>query len=252
MLLKNYIYLNILFLFGLFLYFISINFSLNLFNIFYLFFSLFGTIIPLLLYFSEFVFKDIEEERSYKVLFVGFFVYGLGNIIWYFKELLSLNFDLDFINILFFFQIFTKYYFFKYLNSVKGESKNKVFDNLFSVNLLILLFAILLGESFNLSSQITDIYFIFESLLSIIFIFYYLANTFTGHLDLNYFGLGNLAWLIADVLFLVEVNTNHYFMGNLSDFIYFVGFYFMLASLIFKNFSFINLTGYFNKNLNFT
>jgi len=253
MLLKNYIYLNILFLFGLFLYFISANYSLNISDVFYLFFGLFGTIIPSLLYFNDYIYKDREEEISYKILYLGFFVYGLGNVVWYFNDLFELGISLAFINILFLFQTFSKHFFFKYL--IKGQkksSKSKIFSNIFSINLLILLLAIFLGNSFKLENQISDLYFILESFISIIFIFSIFLGKYSGHIDFNYFGFGNLIWFLADFLFFIEIKTNHYFMGNLSDFIYYIGFYFMLASLLLKNFHFDNFGNFFQKRLNLT
>ena len=158
---KSYIFLNILFIFGLFLYFITFNFSIDFQDIFYLFFSLFGMIVPATIYLNGYIYKDREEEKSYKFLFLGFFIYGLANLIWYLNEILMLEISINYLNLLFIFQIFTKHYFLKYLNfNREGLSFFKVFNTIFSINVLILLISMFVGFYINLNSFIFDLYYV--------------------------------------------------------------------------------------------
>lgn len=234
--LKTYIYLNILFIFGLLLYLLGLHFSLNIFNTFYFFFGLFSILIPLLFLISGFQYSSKQEKNVYNLLFIGFLAYGLGNIFWFFDDFFDLKFEYSYLNFLFIFQVLTKHYFLKFLASSNDEfTSSKVFRKIFSLNLLVLLFSSFFGNLVTLDELYFEIYFILESLISILFIGYALKIDLTSHLDLRYFFFGNLVWFLADTLFLFEKFSQIYFAGNISDFVYFLGFYLMISSILFKN-----------------
>lgn len=235
--LKAYIYLNILFIFGLVVYLFSQKIGIEFYNLFYLFFGLFSLFIPFLFIIYDFKFRNREERIAYLSLFYGFLIYGACNLLWYLNEALFEIIDFKFLNFLFIFQCFTKHYFLRYL-SINDKKNKAYFSTLFSINIGILLFALFFSSNFHLESYILDIYFIIESLLTVIFIFYYLKESFNLHIDLRYFLYGNLIWLVADILFLIENFTKTYFMGNVSDFIYYIGLYMMLYSILIKNFNY--------------
>lgn len=240
---KNYIYLNILFIFGLILYLFSQKNALEFSSFFYLFTSFYSIIISALLLLSEYKYKDREEKRIYSLLFFGFLIYGVANFIWYFNEVWFELLSLSMLNTLFVFQIFSKHYFLRYLTKQGDETVSKIIQNILSLNLGILLLSLFSGNLLNLQIFGTEIYFIFESLFSIVFITYFVKKTYLSHLDLRYFLTGNTFWLLADLAFIYEEFNEKYFMGNLSDFLYFVGFYLMLTSILFKNY---NLNQKFN------
>jgi hypothetical protein len=252
--LKNYIYLNILFIFGLALYLLSQNLTINVRNSFYLFFSLFSILIPILFLITDYQYQDREESLAYKFLFLGFCLYGTGNLVWYLNDSFNLDIHVNYINILFFLQAISKHNFFKFLVLNQNTSrKNQAFSKIISINLGVLIIATAVSNIVSLNSLLYDFYFIFESILSIFFIYYYLFQNYSSHLDLRYLLLGSLFWLVGDSLYLIEILSGVYFMGNISDFIYFVGFYLLLSSVIFKDFNFkekINL--YFDTNLRFS
>jgi len=119
---RNFIYLNIIFIFGLFLYLVSQKFDLELQSFFYLFFSLSAVTVPLLFIFNLPI-SNLEKEgpKSFTILFSGFAVYGVANFLWYLDDVFKLTISLELINLLFIFQIITKNLFF-YL-----ESENLIF-----------------------------------------------------------------------------------------------------------------------------
>lgn len=252
--LKNYIYLNILFSFGLILYLLSQNFNLDFSKIFYLFFSLFSILIPIVFVINSYAYKDREEKLAYNFLFLGFCLYGVGNLGWYLNDLFNLKIDLNYFNILFFIQAISKHNFFKYLLSNQGLSKKNIaFSKIISTNLGVLIFAILASNYVSLDNLLYEFYFIFESLFSVYFIYYYLYRNYSSHIDLRYLFLGNFMWILADILYLFETLSGVYFIGNISDFIYFIGFYLMLSSIIFKDFNFKEkINFYFETSFRFT
>jgi len=238
--LKNYIYLNILFIFGLVVYLFSLNFHLELYDTFYLFFSIFGIVVPLLFIFSEYKYRDLTERKFYQLLFLGFTSFGLANLGWYLFDLLEINSMTNYLNIFFIFQVITKQIFFKYIYSKESvEYKNILWEKIISINIGILLVSIFATQFISLNSIYFDIYFILESILSVVFIIKCRNYEFFSHIDLKYFLTGTTLWLLGDLLFVGEVLFNSYFIGSYSDFIYFVGFYLMLASVVFKNFNLI-------------
>ncbi len=181
----------------------------------------------------------MEEKYAYIFLFLGFCLYGIGNLSWYLNDSFNLKINLNYLNILFFIQAVSKHNFFKYLLSNQTLSrKNIAFSKIISINLGVLTFAILASNFVSLNTMLYDFYFIFESLFSVYFIYTYLFQNYSSHIDLRYLLFGNLMWLIADSLYLFETLSGIYFMGNISDFIYFIGFYLMLSSIIFKDFNF--------------
>ena len=237
--LKNYIYLNILFIFGLFIYLLAQNLDLELRSVFYLFFSIFSILIPLGFLVTQYNYQDEAEEKAYKFLFSGFLIYGLGNLMWYINEIFVLDIPVFYLNLFFLYQIISKNIFFKHLiSSQKDSNLNQTFKLFFNFNLLMLLLTIFYSEVFESRGYLFELYFIFESFVSILFIFYYLNLMYFSHLDFRYFGYGNIIWLLGDILFYFETVSSSIIMGNLSDFSYFIGFYLMLSSIIFKNFSF--------------
>jgi hypothetical protein len=246
---KNYIYLNILFIFGLVVYLFSQNFSLTLQNSFYLFFGLFGIIVPGLYLSTGFKFKSVEEKSAYQLLFIGFWVYGCANFIWYLNESFTWGILEELLNLLFIFQVFTKDYFLRFLaqDSKNGSKKSKL-GNLFSINLGFWLLLLLCKGFLNLEIPYDNLFFIFDSLISILFLSLYGSRILGAHLDLNYFTLGCLIWLVGDLIYFYESYLGIYLMGDIADFIYYFGFYLLLTSVLFKNFSFVTKFNYYFEN----
>jgi hypothetical protein len=243
--LKVYTYLNSLFIFGLVIYLFSQKIGIEFSNLFYFVSCLFSLVIPMLFIVSNFNYEDREEKTAYLILFLGFLIYGFGNLIWYFNDAYFEILDVKYVNLIFIFQCFSKHYFFRYLSlNLNGTKNHNYFTQLFSLNIGILLLALFFSENLQLESYLVDIYFVLESLLTVIFIVFCMKESFGEHIDLKYFMIGNLIWFIADILFLLETYSNTYFSGNLADFIYFVGLYFMLYSILIKNFNFTEKLNY--------
>jgi hypothetical protein len=248
---KNFIYFNILFIFGFLFYLFSIYLNLDLSNTFYLFFSIFATVIPILFLSSGYEYQNEDERKGYILLFIGFCIYGVANLLWFFSDFGIFETPIEYLNFLFLTQVLCKHYFLRYLASLNKDSRHlKFFQNIFSLNIGLILLALFLGNSFNLYEYYYDFYFILESIFSITCLLVFLRGEIFTHIDLRYFVLGHLIWLTADSLFLIENLRQVYFMGTISDFIYYIGFYIMLYSIIFKNFQFTSkINFYLEKNL---
>lgn len=250
--LKNYIYLNSLFIFGLLIYLFSQKFTFSLQNTFYMFFSLFSTVIPGLFLFNGYRFQDRRERSTYQLLFCGFWIYGVANFIWYLNDTLNLKISENYLNLFFIFQIFTKDYFLKYLVQKYHNFKPNLIHNIFSINLGIGLFLVFATNFLNLKDFLSNLFFIYESIFSIIFVLYYSQKILDSYLDLNLFGYGSLVWLLADTVYYFESFKGVYVMGDISDFLYYFGFYLMLSAILFKNFNFVaKLNFYFDKKFSF-
>lgn len=231
---KNIIYINIVFLFTLVSYFFAQNYGIKYFSNFYLLFSLFCIASSLVLISSDLNFKDQEEREVYSLFFIGLLVYGVGNFVWFLNTELFEDFISDkFLNLIFCFQTITKFYLFKYLFE---ETEKRAFKKGF-LDFYILFILILLFFGTSIVPTLFEYFFIFDSIVTI----YYslrLLNYQVLLIDLNYFITASSLWLFADIYYLFLSESGNYFMGNIVDFVYFIGFYLIISSIVYKNFKF--------------
>jgi len=128
------------------------------------------------------------------------------------------------------------------------DFKPKFIHNIFSINLGIGLFLVYTGSVYTFNEFLSNLFFINESIFSIIIVFYYSQKILDSYLDLNLFGYGSLVWLLADLLYYLESFKGIYLMGDNTDFLYYFGFYLMLSAVLFKNFNFVaKLNFYFER-----
>jgi len=234
---KNVIYINLIFLSILSVYFFAQNFDSQLFNSFYLLFSLFCIACSLVLIFTELDYIDLKEREAYRLLFIGLLSFGLGNLMWFLNDsLLSGSIPINFINVFFLFQLLTKYSFFHFLK--KNSDQSNLSTKLFKISLLIVLL-ILVSEASAISSKLTsllNIFFIIESLITVFYLSQNLVHEEIRLIDLRYFIAGTSVWFLADISYLIDVDINKYSIGNIVDFMYFLGFYLLISSIIYKSF----------------
>jgi len=183
---------------------------------------------------SEFCFKDREEREVYNLFFIGFLVYGIANLIWFLNSIFFDNFlSENFLNIIFSFQSFTKFWLFYYL--IKNEKKSNAQSKFLKLYLLVLM-VFLIFDAY-LPYYFYDFLFIFDSAITIL-IGYFLRYKEIFLIDWNYFISGSFLWLLGDIYYSFLNQAGIYFMGNIVDFIYFLGFYLMIVSIVYKNFKF--------------
>ena len=248
---KNIIYTNLIFLSILSVYFFAQNFDSQLFDSFYLLFSLFCIACSSVLLFSELNYKDSEERGVYHLLFIGLLSFGFGNLLWFINdEFLYGSIPVNFINILFLFQLLSKHSFFRFLE--KGMVHSNLTSRLIRFCSLIVMLT-LFAEIYSISSFFTsflNIFFILESVITILYLTQNLVKLNHFLIDLRFFIAGTVVWLFADVTYLINIDFNKYTMGNLVDFMYFLGFYLIVSSIIYKSFNIDRLINYvFEKKL---
>ncbi len=248
---KNIIYTNLIFLSILSVYFFAQNLDSKLFSSFYLLFSLFCISCSSVLLFSELAYKDSEERGVYQLFFIGLLSFGFGNLLWFINdEFLSGSIPVNFINILFLFQLLSKYSFFRFLE--KGSELSNLTSRLIRVCTLVVMLT-LFAEVYSISSLFTsflNIFFILESLITILYLNQNLTKLNNFLIDIRFFISGTAVWFLADVAYLIDIDFNKYTMGNFVDFMYFLGFYLIVSSIIYKSFKIDKLFNYvFEKKL---
>lgn len=233
--LKRVIFYNLIFLSTTLLYFLAQNFNLKLYSSFYLSFSLFCICSSLVLIFTDLSYKDTAEGRVFRDFFIGLLVYGFTNFIWFLnEEFLNGQLPENIFNILFTVQVMAKYRLILYfLEKLKTSFPYQIAK----VCVLLLFFGIFVNSYYFEVSSIFNYFFIVESILSIGLISIYIKPTVISIIDFRYFIAGEVLWLLADLFYLFESSLNYYFMGNIVDFVYFLGFYLYLSSIIYTNFA---------------
>ncbi len=197
---------------------------------FYIYFNIIGLLVIL--------YKFLIENRHLKIgslgiLLIGFIFYLFGNLI-FISDIRFNHFNLS--DLFFIIQVFSKQYFM--FNSTAHLFNKDYFLNLLKFNFLVLIISLLLLKFFNYN--FIDILYFTESLGSMIFLLYVnfvntnLFNLF-GKLDLDYFFIGQICWLVGDIVYSEVISANTYLIGDYSDFFFFVGFYFFLKSFYYIN-----------------
>lgn len=236
--LKRIIFFNLIFLSTTLLYFLAQNFSFKYYSSFYLCFSVFCMVSSVTLFFTDLSYKDWQQRHVFQNLFIGFFIYGLANFSWFLnEEFLNNSLPENYFNILFAFQVLTKFHlFYYYIQDLKSIWYNFTIKLIILVFLvLVCLFSIFSGIEFDFNF---NTFFIIETLTSILLLIIYLNNISVGLIDFKYFIAGEILWLIGDILYLNDFSTKIHFIGSIVDFCYFLGFYLFLASVIYKNFAY--------------
>jgi len=235
--LKNVIFLNLIFILTLLVYFCAQNLRIGTFSNFYLMFSIFCICSSLILLLTDLDYKSEEDRGVYRYFFTGLLVYGFANLLWFFNDsILNGVLDLNFLNILFIFQTLSKYTLLIYLTDSQ-KVRGKFLTFIMKLNLLFLIFGLFIC-SYKISlDEYFNYFFIFESIVGILFTLKNYNNLNLTLIDFRYFIAGSTLWLLGDLYYLFDLNLNIYYMGNIVDFVYFLGFYLLLSSILYNNFS---------------
>jgi len=252
-----FFYVNILFACFTIYYLFTLFSSFSLTNSFYLLFSLFCIACSSLLFLTYKSYRSTFEKRIYQLLFSGFLVYGFSNFVWYLDSiLLKSALSIDFLNFGFIYQVLTKFLFFFIIKYQFERQKNclSVFlRRVLQVNILFLILALVFQGSTFSETKVYEYFFIFESIFTIFYLIFELRSNVKYLLDIRIFIIGSVVWLLGDILFFFENFLNQYRLGSLSDFTFFLGFYFFIYSIFFKNYSIKKelLRGESSKNLKY-
>lgn len=232
----NFLYINLIFFLTFTLYILGQFFDKSLLIDFYLLFSLFiifSTISVTISHSSYFK----KEGSEFLILTFGYLIYGIANLFWYFFDIFKID-GYDFLNLLFVFQALTKQYFLlKDSKGVGDKSGKKVFEKIITLNILLLSISLIFFQKDGVVENFMQSFFLFEALLCVLFVKFYLLNSYSKFLNYELFLYGNLFWIFGDISYSYAVGVSSYISGGLSDFIYFLGFYLILNSFIFKNFA---------------
>jgi hypothetical protein len=174
-------------------------------------------------------------------LFSGFLIYGISNFVWYLDLVfLKSSLSVEFLNYGFIYQVLTKFLFFfliKYQYERQKSCVSLVLRRVLQLNILFLIIGLVFqGSSFS-ETKLYEYFFIFESLFTIVYLFFEMKGRVKYLLDIKIFIIGSVIWLFGDILYLFENFLNYYRLGSLSDFTFFLGFYFFVFSIFFKNYS---------------
>jgi len=237
-----FIYINILFIGFIIYYTFSLIFGHQVNESFYLLFSLFSISASILMFLHPRKFQSNNQKVVYLLLYLGFFIYGISNFIWYFdSQFLGSILPKEVLNFGFVFQVLTKFLFFfliKYQFEHQMNCLSIVFKRVLQFNILFLLISLVLQNSNFSDSSLYEYFFIFESIFTVVYLINELPNKSKYLLDLRLFIGGSLVWLFADLLFIFENKFNLYSMGGFSDFVYFLGFYVFVFSCMFRDYIF--------------
>ena len=247
----SFLYINLIFFLSFLLFIFAQFFDKAAYLDFYLLFSL-SSIFSILIIFLNFKHLFKKEGSEFSVLLLGYLIYGIANFIWYVFDAFKVEKSFfDILNLMFIFQSISKYYFLiKESEGRVGDTKSSlIIENLLKINLFILLLTLVFNTYLKKYGTFIDIFFVFESLISIGYISFYLSKVDSKFLNYKLFLYGNAFWLIGDLLFSYSNNFNLYIAGDLTDFIYFLGFYLIISSVIFKNYNYTkNIIGSFISN----
>lgn len=223
MIFKNYL-LDIYLLLGLVLFTLGKIFD-PLFTSFYIFINLLGLIILIL----QFVNLNLKlRVSSVGLVIISLSFYLIGNII-FIKDL-----DLGFLNLSDFFfivQIVIKQYFL--LKSQNILDLEQIKKYITTINLIVIFISFILS---NLSfGHLLDLYYLTESFVSMVILIIfnlYLTKVFINFslIDLDFFFIGQLFWLVGDIIYSNERLLSYNIFKDSSDIIFFIGFYFFVKS----------------------
>lgn len=223
---KIHSYINLYFALGVGLFSISKIIPNFTFLYFYLFYNLFGI---LFLIYMLIRCREDGKINSTSLLLIGFLFFLGGNIT--FLETLSL---IDVTNILFIIQILIKQAFiFSIYYQDNIYIKRETVLSVLILNCLIFIFCTTLN--FNLNTNFFDLFYVIESFISLTLIANLQLNSiFNPDVVMEWFLLGQLIWLLGDLIYSDLNLINLYVVGDYADFIYFVGFYFFIKSFNLK------------------
>lgn len=173
--------------------------------------------------------REVGRRASASFLLIGFLSFLVGNLT--FMEALSLT---DLTNVLFIFQILIKQFFIFgiYYQDAKC-SKRETALSVLILNCLIYILCSILNS--NLGTSFFDLFYFVESFISLALIAnLQLKNVFNPDVVMEWFLLGQLVWLLGDLIYSDLNLINLYVIGDYADFIFFVGFYFFISSLNLK------------------
>lgn len=234
----TFLYINLISLLTLVTYIFGGIFN-NSFNLdFYLIFSLSVIFSSFLIFINSKLFFK-KEGSEFFILILGYLIYGIANLLWYLFDVFNLNnYFFEFLNLLFLFQAITKHFFLIKEGSSKKRAlkRDYILNFLIKGNLLILILTVCFHSFLSKFGSFFEIFFIFESVISILYIKEFLLRCESKYLNYKIFLFGNIFWLIGDLIFSYSHSINSYTSGDLSDFIYFLGFYLIISSVIFKDF----------------
>jgi len=223
-LIEIYLYL------GLGLFILGKIFS-SIFLDIYVLINILGVILILYQFLS---FKISFRLTSLGFALLGFIFYLLGNIIYIFD--INLGY-LNMSDIFFIFQILLKQYF--VVKSYYPVGILESIKTIISINLLTVIVSILLGDYVGV--YFLDLFYFLESLISMIllmFLNFYIiqASVNFSEFDLDLFILGQLFWLLGDILYSDFHLLNFDSFLDPSDIFFFIGFYFFIKSFNRLNF----------------
>ena len=234
---KNIIYINITFLLTLVSYFFAQNFGIKYFSNFYLLFSLFSIACSVVLICSYLNYRNSKESEVYGLFFIGLLVYGVGNLFWFLNtEFLNSFVPEKFLDLIFCFQTITKVYLFKYLI----EENLSIYWNSKFLDFYILIVLVLMFLGQPQIPEIFEYFFILDSIISVV-VALKLNKAGILLIDFNFLALASVLWFLADAFYLLMSESGKYLMGNIVDFIYFIGFYLIISSIVYKNFKFSDI-----------
>ena len=173
--------------------------------------------------------REVGRHASASFLLIGFLFFLVGNIT--FMDALTLT---ELTNILFIFQILIKQFFiFSIYYQDTLYSKREAALSVLILNCLLYILCSILNS--NLSTSFFDLFYFVESFISLALIAnLQLKNVFNPDVVMEWFLLGQLVWLLGDLIYSDLNLINLYVIGDYADFIYFVGFYFFISSLNLK------------------
>ena len=216
--------LDLYFYFGVIIFTLGKTFN-SYFLDFYLYFNIFGLFILILSLLDS---RVVKLNFSY-LMISGLLLYLLGNLIFISDiELWIIKLS----DLFFIFQIIIKQVSFSII--YHNLSINRLLRSILTFNLFVLLLSVILSKFSSIG--VIDLFYFLESLISMIAIVYfnfcfnniYLNSDF---IDVDFLFIGQVLWLVGD-LFYSDFNLkNMYILGDISDLVYFAGFYFFVKSI---------------------
>lgn len=125
----------------------------------------------------------------------------------------------------------------KYQYERQQSCVSLVLRRVLQLNILFLIIGLVFQGSSLSETKLYEYFFIFESLFTVVYLIFELKSKVKYLLDVKIFIIGSVIWLLGDILYLFENFLNYYRLGSLSDFTFFLGFYFFMFSIFFKNYS---------------
>jgi len=202
---------------------------------FYIYSNVIGLI--LLVYYLCLTNKLGKFSRASLILF-SFILYLVGNLV--FIQDISFQY-IKLSDLFFFLQILIKQ------NSLIENFKLPITynaSNKFHIFLMLNISIIILCLSLSklVDNNLIDLFYFVESFVSLLGIFYlrYFEFKLISKFNLEFFFIGQLFWVIGDLIYSDFRLYNFYILGDYSDLVFFIGFYFFLKSLT-TNLRFLNV-----------